>query len=90
MGQVGIDAHIETIEQTAYIGRLVAGDFEAAYFRNYAYPDPDSLYSFWSEATAGGPISINFTQFYSDDTEANLRPAVRTPTSRRARPPTTT
>ena len=69
---MGIDARIETIEQTVYIGRLVAGDFEAAYFRNYAYPDPDSLYSFWSESTAGGPISINFTQYYSDNTEADL------------------
>lgn len=71
--QVGIDAQIDTVEQTVYIGRLVAGDFEAGYFRNYAYPDPDSLYSFWSEETAGGPISINFTQFYSDDTERNLQ-----------------
>jgi peptide/nickel transport system substrate-binding protein len=70
--EVGIDARIETIEQTAYIGRLVAGDFEAAYFRNYAYPDPDSLYSFWSSTTAGGPISINFTQYYSDATDAAL------------------
>jgi peptide/nickel transport system substrate-binding protein len=70
--EVGIDARIDTIEQTAYIGRLVAGDFEAAYFRNYAYPDPDSLYSFWSRTTAGGPISINFTQYFSENTEADL------------------
>jgi peptide/nickel transport system substrate-binding protein len=69
---VGIEAQIDTIEQTAYIGRLVANNFEAAYFRNYAYPDPDSLYSFWSSTTAGGPISINFTQYYSDATDAAL------------------
>lgn len=71
--EVGIEARIDTVEQTVYIGRLVANDFEAAYFRNYAYPDPDSLYSFWSESTAGGPISINFTQYYSPATEAALR-----------------
>jgi ABC-type transport system substrate-binding protein len=70
---VGIKAEIDTIEQTAYIGRLVANDFEAAYFRNYAYPDPDSLYAFWSETTAGGPISINFTQYYSAATEEALQ-----------------
>ena len=71
--EVGIKARIDTIEQTAYIGQLVAGDFEAAYFRNYAYPDPDSLYSFWSKATAGGPISINFTQYWSANTERDLQ-----------------
>ena len=51
--QVGIKAQIDTIEQTAYIGNFVSGDFQAAYFRNYAYPDPDSLYAFWSKASAG-------------------------------------
>jgi peptide/nickel transport system substrate-binding protein len=71
--EAGIDARIDTVEQTVYISRLVAGDFEAGYFRNYAYPDPDSLYSFWSEETAGGPISINFTQYFSDETERNLQ-----------------
>ena len=71
--QVGIKAQIDTIEQTAYIGNLVSGDFQAAYFRNYAYPDPDSLYSFWSKSTAGGPISINFTQYWSDNTERDLQ-----------------
>jgi ABC-type transport system substrate-binding protein len=71
--EVGIEARIDTVEQTVYIGRLVANDFQAAYFRNYAYSDPDSLYSFWSRATAEGPISINFTQYWSDATEAALR-----------------
>lgn len=70
--EVGIEAQIETVEQTVYIGQLVANDFEAAYFRNYGYADPDSLYSFWSRATAEGPISINFTQYWSPETEAAL------------------
>ncbi len=71
--QVGIKARIDTIEQTAYIGDLVAGNFQAGYFRNYAYPDPDADYSFWSKSTAGGPISINFTQYWSDNTERDLQ-----------------
>ena len=88
--QVGIKARIDTIEQTAYIGQLVAGDFQAAYFRNYAYPDPDSLYSFWSKATAGGPISINFTQYWSENTERDLQTGRRPRTSIPATRPTTT
>jgi peptide/nickel transport system substrate-binding protein len=71
--EVGIEAEIDTIEQTQYIGKLVANDFTAAYFRNYGYPDPDSLYVFWSRETAQGPISLNFTQYWSESTEQALR-----------------
>lgn len=71
--QVGIEAQLETIEQTAYIVKLTQGDFQAAMFRNYAYPDPDSQYVFWAEETAKGGIIINFSQYYSEITENALR-----------------
>lgn len=71
--QVGIEAQLETIEQTAYIIKLTQGDFQAAMFRNYGYPDPDSQYVFWAQETAKGGIIINFSQYYSDVTENALR-----------------
>jgi peptide/nickel transport system substrate-binding protein len=70
---VGIEASIETIEQTSYIIQLTQGDFQAAYFRNYGYPDPDSQYVFWSEGTAVPPIIINFSQYTSKDHEDALQ-----------------
>jgi ABC-type transport system substrate-binding protein len=71
--QVGIETQLETIEQTAFIVKLTQGDFQAAMFRNYAYPDPDSQYVFWAEETAKGGIIINFSQYYSEVTENALR-----------------
>jgi peptide/nickel transport system substrate-binding protein len=69
--QAGIDAKIETIEQTAFITKLVATDFQSALFRNYAYPDPDSDYVFWSKETAdpSSAIKINFSGYWSQTTE---------------------
>ena len=50
----GIDVNIETLEQTAYITKIATGDYQAAFFRNYGYADPDSDFSFWSSTTAKG------------------------------------
>ena len=71
---VGIDAKIETLEQTAYITKAATGDYQAAFFRNYGYSDPDMNYYFWSSSTAKGVgnISINFTQFTTPALEADL------------------
>lgn len=73
--EVGMKVTIDTREQTAYIGQLVAGGFQAAYFRNYAYKDPDSNYVFWSCDTAKGLglISINFSQYCSPEIDALLK-----------------
>jgi peptide/nickel transport system substrate-binding protein len=70
--QFGIEAEITTLEQTAYILLLTQADFDLAYFRNYAYPDPDSLYVFWAEHTATQDIKINFGGYYSPTTEDAL------------------
>ena len=65
--EAGIEVNIETLEQTAYITKIATGDYQAAFFRNYGYADPDSNFSFWSSTTAkgAGTLSINFTQFSS-------------------------
>jgi ABC-type transport system substrate-binding protein len=71
---VGINVNIETLEQTAYITKAATGDYQAAFFRNYGYSDPDENYYFWSASTAKGVgnISINFTQFTTPALEASL------------------
>jgi ABC-type transport system substrate-binding protein len=87
-GQIGVSAKIDTIEQTAYIGKLVSADFQAAFFRWYQYPDPDSNYVFWSRETADpdNPIQLNFTGYSSETTE-NAVTWGRTATAFEARQP---
>ncbi len=66
--QVGIKCTISTAEQTNYILQLVNSAYQVGYFRNYAYPDPDGNFYFWSSSTAKGlgVLSINFNQYKSD------------------------
>ncbi len=72
--QAGISVNIETLEQTAYITKIATGGYQAAFFRNYGYPDPDQDYYFWSSTTAKGVgnISINFTQYSTSQIEKDL------------------
>jgi ABC-type transport system substrate-binding protein len=71
---IGIETQIETLEQTAYITKAATGDYQAAFFRNYGYSDPDMDYYFWSSSTAKGVgnISINFTQFTTPKMDESL------------------
>jgi ABC-type transport system substrate-binding protein len=68
---IGVESKIDTIEQTSYIGKLVGADFQAAFFRWYQYPDPDSNYVFWSKETAdpNEQLQLNFTGYWSQTTE---------------------
>ena len=70
----GVNVTIESLEQTAYITKIATGDYQAAFFRNYGYADPDSDYVFFSSSTAKGPgtVSINFTQFTTPLMDSNL------------------
>jgi peptide/nickel transport system substrate-binding protein len=79
--EAGIKGTIESLEQTAYIGKIATGDFQAAFFRNYGYTDPDQDFYFWSSTTAKGVgnISINFTQYTSPAMEADLDAGRRNP-----------
>jgi peptide/nickel transport system substrate-binding protein len=78
--QVGIEATIDSVDQTTYIGVTILGQFELAYFRNYGYPDPDSNYVFWHSSTANGVgnLSINFTQHATPEIDASLDAARET------------
>ena len=85
--------NIETLEQTAYITKIATGGYQAAFFRNYGYPDPDQDYYFWSSTTAKGVgnVSINFTQYtHAPDRQGPDDRAARAATPTSARRPTTT
>ena len=72
--QAGINVTIESLEQTAYITKIAVGNYQAAFFRNYGYPDPDDDYYFWSSTTAKGVnnVSINFTQYTTPQMDQDL------------------
>jgi peptide/nickel transport system substrate-binding protein len=70
--ELGIEASVDSVEQASYIVKIAQGDYEAAYWRNYAYPEPDFNYVFWSKKTAEGPVKVNFTGYWSDATEQAL------------------
>ena len=72
--EAGIHANIESLESTAFIGRAVKGDYNAALFQLYSSPDPDQNHYFWSKDTIKGygGVNINFTQFSNDQMEADL------------------
>jgi peptide/nickel transport system substrate-binding protein len=71
---VGMQPEQEQVEQAAFIGQTVSGDYQAAMFRNFGWADPDFNFLFWHSSTALGPgeISVNFTQTKNDDLDAAL------------------
>lgn len=82
----GIAADLDTVEQTAFITRLVTGDTTGTLMRNYGYLDPDSDYYFFHKkmAQGKGALNINFTQIKDDalsqafdDGRQNIDPAKR-------------
>lgn len=77
----GIDASIEQLEPTAFISKVVQGNYEAAFFNIYSSPDPDQNYYFWSESTAKGvgQISINFTELTNPQMQASLQTGRQSP-----------
>jgi ABC-type transport system substrate-binding protein len=60
---VGIETEPETLEQTAFIQRLITGRFTAALMANYGLTDPDFGVVFWGSATVHPieELSINFS-----------------------------
>ena len=67
--QVGIDARINTVDQSAFITTVLAGDYHAAVEENWGFPDPDTNYPFWSKETAEASIKLNFTRYWTDTTQ---------------------
>jgi ABC-type transport system substrate-binding protein len=70
----GIDAKLANVEQTTFITDLAFGNFEAAYFRNFASTEPDSYYVYLHSSHAQYPdgISINFTNTKVDELDELL------------------
>ncbi len=62
--QLGMDVELKSLEQGAYVLQQATGQYQAGFFRNYAYPDPESNYYFFHSRTAKGVgnISVNFHQ----------------------------
>ncbi len=71
--QVGIEAEVKTSPQTAFLLGVVSGEFQAAYFRSYGFPEPDFDQVFFSEKTAKSTPVVNFSRYTSDRMEENLR-----------------
>lgn len=82
---LGIKATVSNQEQTSFLLPLVQGNFQAAIFRNGAWPDPDAMNYFYNSANIG-PISVNFSHLRSQRVDDALNkgrvsadPAVRKP-----------
>ena len=56
------------------IPKTITSKYNVAISRNYAFPDPDTAYSFWSSSTAkgSGNLSINMTQYTTAPLDAAL------------------
>ena len=77
---VGIDASLNEIEQSSFLGDIFTSTFQAAMFRNFAYVNPDSNYIFWHSSFAKQPGQaggINFGQIRSDAVDNALDTARR-------------
>ena len=70
----GIDASIESVESTEYIGKVIKGDYNAAMFQLYSSPDPDQNHYFWAADTIKGygGVNINMTQYTTDQMQVDL------------------
>ena len=80
-GAVGIQASLNELEQSAFLGDIFTSTFQAAMFRNFAYVNPDSNYIFWHSSFAKQPGQaggINFGQIRSDAVDNALDTARRT------------
>jgi peptide/nickel transport system substrate-binding protein len=65
---VGFQADIITVAESAGTVMLVTGGFEAVMFNFYDRPDPDALYHYWISSSIGEPnaIGLNFARYKSD------------------------
>ena len=80
-GAVGIEASLNELEQSTFLGDIFTSTFQAAMFRNFAYVNPDSNYIFWHSSFAKQPGQaggINFGQIRSDAVDNALDTARRT------------
>ncbi|HEX4539752.1 MAG TPA: ABC transporter substrate-binding protein [Acidimicrobiales bacterium] len=84
--QAGIQTQIAQVEQTQFILNALQGKYQAYSWRQFATPDPDANYVWWSAGTAApvGSLALNFArnndpqvQQALDQGRASADPAVR-------------
>jgi peptide/nickel transport system substrate-binding protein len=70
----GMDVSIKAIEQAALITDALEGSYQALTFEQFAVPDPDLNYVWWSTTTTAPPgqISLNFARNSDPQIEAAL------------------
>jgi ABC-type transport system substrate-binding protein len=78
--RVGAEPRLVSLEQSAFITRIVVGDFDAAISSNFGYADPDFNYIFWHSSTVAPPgeISINFLHNANPEVDGALNAARET------------
>ena len=69
-----VSATITPIEQGAYIGLALTGNFQAQGWRQHGSADPDSERLWWTSGNAGpiGGLSLNFGRLQDDVIDENL------------------
>jgi peptide/nickel transport system substrate-binding protein len=72
--QAGIDAKLDSIDQVKYITLVALGEYQAAWFRYYGYPNPDSNFSVHSSTAVKpiGSLSVDFSHYHSATLDQNL------------------
>lgn len=71
--EVGIETELKTSPQTVFLLSVVSGEFQAAYFRSYGFPEPDIDQVFFSKKTAESTPVVNFSRYTSDSMEAAIK-----------------
>jgi peptide/nickel transport system substrate-binding protein len=72
--QVGIDATVESIEQSQFIVNAAVGDYQAYEWRQFGAIDPDYDYLWWhsSNANPPGELALNFARNSNPEIDAAL------------------
>jgi len=78
---VGFNISVKTVEQAELISNVVTGNFQAYTFEQYASPDPDLNYVWWSTTTVAPPgqIALNFSRNSDPQIETALLSGRRSP-----------
>ena len=73
--QIGITAHVVQVEQSAYIGNAVGGNYTAYGWRQFGEPDPDADITWWASDKANPPLATNFARNKDPQIDAALADA---------------
>jgi len=70
----GMKVSLDSQAQADQIIQVILGKYQAADFRLFGQPDPDSDFYWWSAGTVApvGGVSLNMARFSNDATEAGL------------------